>query len=391
MRGRGAMTRMLAVAGTSTALMAGSIVGMVTPASAAPKPPVRTASVTVDDATTAGANRFAFSGSWRTCPGCERTALGGSFRYTSQVGAAVTFRFTGRQATITGFAQPKGGSVAVYVDGRKVSTVSLARGKKRAVAVLYRTKVLKDGAHTVVLKTVKGRKAGIVAVDKAVVVHVATAAPGKPVSAISFTFDDGKADAFTTARSVLAANGVKGTFYIQANGIGQPGFMTAEQLRQLAAEGHELGNHTVSHGRLSGLSAAAVEAEFTQANTAIQNASGVTPKTCAYPFGDSDATVRAVAAKLFTGCRSTTGGSNPVANPAKYQLKVVNVTQATTPATIRSWLTEAKRPGRWVIFVYHRVGAAVDPEDVSPAAFTQQVGLIKGSGVPVRTVADVLH
>lgn len=386
MGGPSSVARGLALAGASTMLMA----GVVAPASAAPKPPVRTTSVAVDDAATTGVNRFAYSGTWRTCPGCEAGALGRSFRYTTQVGAAVTFRFTGRQATLTGYTQPKGGTAAVYVDGRKVTTVNLAKGKKRAAAVLYRTAVLKDGAHTVVLKTVRSPKGTIVAVDKAVVVRIAATAPARPTSAISLTFDDGYADAFTTVRPLLDANGLKGTFYIQANGIDQPSFMSSEQLRQLATEGHELGNHTVTHARLAGMTAAAVESEFTRANTAIQTAAGVLPKTCAYPNGDNDATVRAVAAKYFTGCRTTTGGSNPITNPVRFQLKVVNVSQTTTAAQIQSWLTEAKRPGRWVIFVYHRVGTPVEAEDVTAQAFTQQVALFKASGVPVRTTAQVL-
>ncbi|HEY8466687.1 MAG TPA: polysaccharide deacetylase family protein [Solirubrobacterales bacterium] len=77
------------------------------------------------------------------------------------------------------------------------------------------------------------------------------------------TFDDGMLDNLTTAAPILAELGAPATVYVQTGAIGQPNpwmdpaagerMMTAEELRELAALGWEIGGHTVTHPDLSKL------------------------------------------------------------------------------------------------------------------------------------------
>ena len=66
---------------------------------------------------------------------------------------------------------------------------------------------------------------------------------------LSFTFDDGDVDQLAAAR-VLHRYGLHGTFYIITGAVGAPNYVTLPDLHTLAAEGDEIGGHTVSHVEL---------------------------------------------------------------------------------------------------------------------------------------------
>ena len=73
----------------------------------------------------------------------------------------------------------------------------------------------------------------------------ATAHPARP-TVVTLTFDDGTADQLAAAR-VLHSYGMHGTFFIITGAVGAPHYMSLADLRQLAANGDEIGGHTVSH------------------------------------------------------------------------------------------------------------------------------------------------
>ncbi|MHC5879666.1 polysaccharide deacetylase family protein, partial [Streptococcus pyogenes] len=79
------------------------------------------------------------------------------------------------------------------------------------------------------------------------------------------------------ALPALRQHRIPATFYIISNAIGTTGAMSAAQLVELSAAGHELGNHTASHPRLSTLTVAQVKAEFEEAQAEIREATGSTP------------------------------------------------------------------------------------------------------------------
>lgn len=82
-----------------------------------------------------------------------------------------------------------------------------------------------------------------------------SAAIRPPSTVVTLTFDDGDADQMTAAR-VLRRHGLAATFYIITGAVGTPGYVTRSDLHQLAADGNEIGGHTVSHLRLTALSTA---------------------------------------------------------------------------------------------------------------------------------------
>jgi len=106
--------------------------------------------------------------------------------------------------------------------------------------------------------------------------------PSKPVI---ISFDDTRLDHYTVALDELNKYGFKGVFFIMTVSLNRPGYMTREQVKQLADEGHVIGLHTWNHKNVK---------TFTEEDWAIQikkpwdQLKAITGKPVdyfAYPFG----------------------------------------------------------------------------------------------------------
>ncbi|MBX3062031.1 MAG: polysaccharide deacetylase family protein [Anaerolineae bacterium] len=72
---------------------------------------------------------------------------------------------------------------------------------------------------------------------------------------VLLTFDDGGISAYTQIAPLLESHGWRGHFFITTARIGEPTFMNADQIRELASRGHVIGSHSHTHPSLiSGLS-----------------------------------------------------------------------------------------------------------------------------------------
>lgn len=109
---------------------------------------------------------------------------------------------------------------------------------------------------------------------------------------IALTFDDGP-DAIYTRKilAVLDRCRVKATFFLIGNRVDRHSAV----VREIAAAGHELGNHGYSHSRVTTLSAEAIRREITMTQEAVKAAANVTPKWFRPPYGSYNDEVRRVA------------------------------------------------------------------------------------------------
>lgn len=99
---------------------------------------------------------------------------------------------------------------------------------------------------------------------------------------VALTFDDGPNDAATPELlDVLAGHGVRATFFT----IGNFARQKPELLRRVAAAGHLIGNHTVSHPKLSMESAARVRREVAECKAILENIVGSAVEYFRPPFG----------------------------------------------------------------------------------------------------------
>lgn len=99
---------------------------------------------------------------------------------------------------------------------------------------------------------------------------------------IAMTFDDGPHPSNTPKLlDILKARNVKATFYV----VGSNAKRYPAIMRRMVAEGHEVGNHTVSHGNLTKMSRDAIRRDLSQCHQTIVEATGVAPRTMRPPYG----------------------------------------------------------------------------------------------------------
>jgi peptidoglycan/xylan/chitin deacetylase (PgdA/CDA1 family) len=86
---------------------------------------------------------------------------------------------------------------------------------------------------------------------------------------VALTFDDGPTPEYTDGvLAILKEKGVKATFFL----IGQEAEANAAETRAIAADGHELGNHTYTHPDMSLASEGDAEMQVTKTDAAIRAA-----------------------------------------------------------------------------------------------------------------------
>lgn len=123
------------------------------------------------------------------------------------------------------------------------------------------------------------------------------------------TFDDGGASS-TWIAAELERRGWRGLFFVITERIGEPGFLDREQIRALAAAGHEIGSHSHSHpARMAALSAGELASEWRSSRERLAELLGEPPRSAAVPGGSVSERVIAEAAqagyeRLFTSTPS---------------------------------------------------------------------------------------
>lgn len=124
-----------------------------------------------------------------------------------------------------------------------------------------------------------------------------------PGRGVLLTFDDESLAFYTETFPLLQKYGFLATVFVVVDRIDQPGLMNWQQLRQLQAEGIEVGSHSLSHRPLTGLSITEVVQEAARSRAVLSQELGKPVRSFAYPHGDYDAVVQ----HLIGACGYTFG------------------------------------------------------------------------------------
>ncbi|WP_309095306.1 polysaccharide deacetylase family protein [Streptomyces sp.] len=138
--------------------------------------------------------------------------------------------------------------------------------------------------------------AAAMAATAAALTATATAAPPRPAACngyVGLTFDDGPSGNTTRLLDALRQNGLRATMFNQ----GQYAAANPSLVRAQVAAGMWVGNHSYTHPHLTQLNQAQIDSEISRTQQAIANAGGGTPKLFRPPYGETNATVKSVAAR----------------------------------------------------------------------------------------------
>lgn len=175
---------------------------------------------------------------------------------------------------------------------------------------------------------------------------------------VGLSFDDGYADFVDNAAPVLQRYGFNATVFALAGRLGgrsswmpqdpDKPLLSAEQIRQLAAGGIEIGSHGLLHQSLPALSETALEEEIKQSRRILQGVSGQEVPGFCYPYGDVDERAIWIAQAAGYGYACTVW---PTGFTGDYALVRVNMLDGYSPAHlwykgVRHWLRwEYEGPG----------------------------------------------
>ncbi|MDO5628975.1 MAG: polysaccharide deacetylase family protein [Mobilicoccus sp.] len=129
------------------------------------------------------------------------------------------------------------------------------------------------------------KDAGFTTIDPAdyeAYLTMGTPLPDKPVL---LTFDDGKDNQPGAALPALIDRGMKGTWFIMTVVIGNSGWTTKEQVREMADEGIVIGSHTWDHHDVRKYAGDDFTTQFVESRATLQELSGQAVDTFAYPYG----------------------------------------------------------------------------------------------------------
>ena len=236
--------------------------------------------------------------------------------------------------------------------------------------------------------------------------------PGDPLI-VSLTFDDGSSDQYAM-RSILAEHSMRATFYINSGAVGMPGYLNWAQLAALAADGNELGGHTVDHVNLTTLSASAAKRQIANDRDALMR-HGFTVTSFAYPYGDFNTNVEAIVQACGYSAARRAWGLLPIDRTRpnrhnwypdlveklppvnRYAIRTIGLSTGNTLAELKNLVTRGERNGGgWVTLVFHHVGYSDDAGNgyfvslVLLRAFLEWLERRAARGTYVLTVRDAL-
>jgi peptidoglycan/xylan/chitin deacetylase (PgdA/CDA1 family) len=215
---------------------------------------------------------------------------------------------------------------------------------------------------------------------------------------VSITFDDGWQSVYDRALPLLNEHGFRSTQYVNASSIETPNFMTAAEVQQMHEAGHEIAAHSYEHLDLTSIGTDRLDEQLRRSEEALATA-GLGTNDLAPPFGRSDPQVAWYASKYFDMMRGTDDGLNTRQNLDPHDLKVLYVTDETTPETLSEALAETTRMNGWLILVYHQIATpestgtqentiAADRSTITSDVLAAQLKLIDQSGIEVQPVAQ---
>ena len=231
-----------------------------------------------------------------------------------------------------------------------------------------------------------------------------SAAGHAPRTVVTLTFDDGDADQLAAARA-LHRYRLPATFYIITGAVGTPGYVTRSGLRQLAAEGNEIGGHTVSHLRLTALTTAEARRQVCDSRSILARwgyraasfaypGGAVSPRAEAIVRGCGYASARGVVGLRAPGCP---GCARTESIPPRDPMALRTAGEVDSTWTLRDLertVTAAERRGGWLPLVFHHVcggsrcgGLAVRATVLD--TFARWLAQRQRLGTVVRTVGQV--
>ncbi len=210
--------------------------------------------------------------------------------------------------------------------------------------------------------------------------------------AISLTYDDGIGSQFLNAVPQLGRYGIKGTFFPSTWGLTNP--ENREKWKKIAADGHEIGCHTLHHPcsdsfdfvkKGYSLQEYTIDRMEKEINDNIETIRGFGYKekelVFAYPCGQTavgprlSVSYKPLIEKMFIAARGTFSGYAKPGEFPQYEAPCFGVEE--DGQGLINIVKEAEKTGSWAIILFHGVGG--DYISVTAEAHETLLKYLKGN------------
>ncbi|QOV89584.1 polysaccharide deacetylase family protein [Humisphaera borealis] len=215
-----------------------------------------------------------------------------------------------------------------------------------------------------------------------------------PDKLVVFTFDDGCASGATVAAPILKKNGFGGTFYVSDAYLfreRKDWYMTWRQIKGLADDGFEVGNHTRGHGMLSHTDIGGCQAYVWTLEDAMIANRIPKPTTLAWPFYITNPKFYSLLKEW--GYTFARGGHGRVYRPAvDNPYDVPSFAVGGIGMTMEGFISAVRQAtgGRVVVLTFHGVPDMEHPPvGTDPDLFEEMVQYMKDNNYRVIAMRDL--
>ncbi len=219
-------------------------------------------------------------------------------------------------------------------------------------------------------------------------------APAKGV--FSLSFDDFPATAWTEAGPILAAHGVKATYYVCGGLCGGVNMdrdqYRLEHLQALHAAGYEVGCHTWGHTSALRMDAEALRLSL-DANAAwvAERLDGYRMATFAWPFGDATVGAKGVVSRRFDLARGVRDGVN-AGREDRALIKSIGLESRRLPHyDLAGLMAETAARRGWLTAYGHDVSDRPTDYGCTAEDLDRVLKLARASGLEILPVGEAWH
>ena len=171
------------------------------------------------------------------------------------------------------------------------------------------------------------------------------------ICAISYTFDDGLKEHYSLVFPEMKKRNLKGTFWINGAKVNKDKKHIADttrvnwdELRRMAAAGHEISNHGWAHRKLTKISYTEAKEEIWKNDSIILREIRVPSRTFCFPYNAHNDTVRELASEGRIGIRT----------------KQISVGGKSTPERLDQWVKTLIETSDWGVGMTHGITYGYD-------------------------------
>jgi peptidoglycan/xylan/chitin deacetylase (PgdA/CDA1 family) len=208
---------------------------------------------------------------------------------------------------------------------------------------------------------------------------------------VTFAFDDGTLDHYTTAYPLFENYDASATTFIITNRstFENETLLTWSQIHELSAAGWDVQSHSVSHSFLTTLSEDAVLFELAHSKKVLE-AQGFVVNAFAPPYGDMDESVHQQILRHYAIVRPSEYGFNNRSVIDFTRIKSIWIVNTSSIDELTSFVDEAYEHDYWLVFMIHLVKEDLSKEyTIHPDTLDALLSYVREKNMPIQTIAEV--